>query len=289
MRKFLCAALLIMPLISFSQKLLFLQDKVKGQIDFVNENHLDVYTIINQGQFVTNDLLDEKKLRNEIVRCFPSTSATGYAVLDWEGKAMEALISQKDNKALKLYIEQFVKALKIAKQLRPRVKWAFYALPYRQYWNINEVYSKRNYNLAKIIKTQDFIAPSLYIFYPVESAKKGNSEYIKKNVGLALEMGRRYKKPVYPFIWHRVHPSNKEYGEKLVDIDVFEEAIFQITNVTYNGGKIAGLIWWHAENFSYLNRAKSNVFLKEYAHVSDPNKYQKNMFQLYYNRIKKHL
>ncbi|WP_286727585.1 MULTISPECIES: hypothetical protein [Sphingobacterium] len=286
--KKLLIIIILFPFFCQAQKLLFLQDNVKGQMDFVKKNRLEVYKLINQSQFVTNDQLDEEKLRKEVIRRFPNTSSSGYAVLDWEGKAMDALISQKDEGTFKMYIGEFVRALKIAKKLRPNVKWGFYALPYRQYWNINDTFRNKNYRLVEILKNQDFIEPSLYTFYPEAVSRKSNSEYIHKNISLALELGRKYNKPVYAFIWHRVHPSNKKYSEEQIPLSVFEEEIAQMLS-SYNGYKISGLMWWHSENYSCLNRSKSRVYAKEYEDISDANSYQRAIFQRYFDSIKKYL
>lgn len=277
------------PFLSTAQNLLFLQDNVSGQKEFVQKNNLDTYIIINQGQFVTNDLLDEDKLEKEINKRFPIASSNGYAVLDWEGKAMAALVQQNDRSQLELYIEQFIKALQIAKRLRPNVKWAFYNVPNRFLSNISNSFKEKNYRLADIIKCQDFLAPSMYILDPSSDTKISNLKIIRSNIKLTLEMGLKYNKPVYPFIWQRVHPNNKMYNEQLVPISYFKDYIGEIMNTSFNGTKVSGLIWWQCENYYYLTRSKSKVYAREYANLKDRNRYQKDMFQQYYNSIKKYL
>ncbi|WP_367329740.1 hypothetical protein [Sphingobacterium multivorum] len=281
---------LSVPVSTFGQKLLFLKDSNSlGQKQFVLNNNISTYEIINQGSFVTDEVLDEGRLKKEVIKHFPNIKSEGYGVLDWEGLAMETLVHQKDIKKLDFYIGQFVRALKIVKSMRPLVKWSFYALPFRSYNIFNESFIQKNYRLAEIIKEQDFIAPSLYIFYIDDSAKTANSKYIQKNIKLALEMGQRFGKPVYPFIWQRVHPNNKINGDQLVPIPVFKNEIAEILNVKYNNKKVSGLIWWHAENYFYANRAKSKAYAKEYLDIKDVDSYQRDMFQMYYNSIKNYL
>jgi hypothetical protein len=288
MKNILLFIAFIIPFGCLGQNLYFLQEDGQAQADFVIKNEIGVYKIIYENKFVSNDLLDEVKLKKEIIKSFPQSTASGFGVLDWEGHGMQVLTVQDNDKDLRLYISQFVKALKIAKRLRPNVRWAFYALPFREYWNVNTSFKKKNYRIGEIFENQGFIAPSLYIFYPDESSSKRNKEYITNNVEFALELGNMYKKAVYPFIWHRVHPSNRMYGEQLAPISVFSKEVSQILNTSYNGNKVSGLMWWQSENHIYRNRAKSRVFSKEYNNNGDPNTYQKSMFQQYYDSIEQY-
>src|SRR5690606_22987991 len=200
-----------------------LVDDVKAQKEFTSENRLNTYKILNQSLFVTNEKVDYNKLDKILQKKFPTRFTSGILVLNWEGKALDELISQKNIKEFNFYKKQFINALLHVKKKRPNVKVGFYALPFRQYWNIDESFYIKNNALIDILKNQDFLAPSQYVFYIDNGSVKGNLNYIQKNVEYALKLGKQLNKPVYPFVWQRVHPSNKCVGEALIPLNIFEK------------------------------------------------------------------
>lgn len=276
---------------SFAQSfdLRFFSEQVSGQKQFLQENNLNTYKIFYQQFFLTDNKLDIKKLDALLKKSYPNKNSGGMLVLDWEGKGMDVLTKQNNTKEFNFYVAQFKSALKYVKDLRPNVQVGFYALPFRQYWNINKSYYSKNEKLMSILSMQDFIAPSLYIFYPTERYKSSNKEYVDKNVSFALQIGEKLGKPVYPFIWQRVHPSNRQDGNKLVPIGFFSQTIKDILDTKYQGKGVKGLLWWHSENYSFQTKEKSAALKKEYRSVSNANDYQKKMFQSYYNSIKTYL
>jgi len=75
---------LSIPVSTFGQKLLFLKDSNSlGQKQFVLNNNISTYEIINQGSFVTDEVLDEERLKKEVIKHFPNIKSEGYGVLDW--------------------------------------------------------------------------------------------------------------------------------------------------------------------------------------------------------------
>lgn len=280
----------LLPFFVFSQKidLRFLTDNDASK-GFVKENNLNTYKIYYQQFFVTNEKVDYEKLEKLLEKSFPSKTSSGMLVLDWEGKGMDVLVKQDDKKKLAYYKSEYIKALTYVKKKRPNVKVGFYAIPFRQYWGIGDTFISKNNNLIDIIKKQDFIAPSLYTFYIDTQNLKGNHEYINKNLDYALKLGQQLNKPVYPFIWHRVHPSNKKAGNELIPVDFFKNSIKDILSVKYNGKTIKGLFWWHSEDYSYRTRKSSKVISQEYKNINNIYSYQKNIYQNYYDSFKNNL
>jgi len=203
---------------------------------------------------------------------------------------MDVFKSQTNKQKLQNYIDEFVKSLKYAKQLRPNVKWGFYHLPYLSYWDkATSTNAKKAFNLADIYRQSDFIAPSLYSFYPDSKHTTNNNSYLKNNLELALKIGKQYHKPVMPFIWHRVHPANKSTGGGLLPMAYFKETVREIANASYQGHKATGIFWWHSESYSFRNQSKDKAVSLEYKSVSDEQTYQYDMFEKYYNGIKEYL
>jgi hypothetical protein len=273
-----------------SLNLLFLTDAgAAGQAKFVQENNLETYTIFYQQFFVKENKVDEKMLQKQIETRIPNINATGFAVLDWEGEAYETFKNNQDNKKIKYFVKEFVKAIKVAKKLRPNVKWGYYNLPYLSYWTRPGTINNIDQKLNQIYVNEDFIAPSLYVYYPDEKHNTSNMNYIKNTLRAALMNGKQYKKPVYPFIWQRAHPRFKDRSSELLPEIYFKETVKTIANFETNGIKAEGVFWWHSESYTYRNKNKFKTAEKEYSKVTHVEQYQYNFFKRYYNSIKAYL
>lgn len=257
--------------------------------EFADKNKIKTYSIIYDNSFVINEKVDFQKLDLIVNKLFPQRYDHGFLVLDWEGKGFESLKDQKNQKEFSYYKKEFISAIEFIKRIRPNVKTGYYGLPFRQYWNINKEFYLKNEALLSIIKKQDFIAPSLYTFYIDKPYEATNIEYITKNVQYSLKIGKKLNKPVYPFVWHRVHKSNRNFGEKLIPVNTFKNTIQKIIDLKYDGIGIKGLFWWHAEEFFYADRHQRKSIAYEYKNVKNAGAYQYSIFQRYFDVIKKYL
>ncbi|SFW65262.1 Hyaluronidase [Sinomicrobium oceani] len=284
------ALLLSFSFLSWGQSkldLLFIQDPdIKGQKTFVQENELSTYTIFYQNFFVTDNKVDEAKLKRQIESKIPSETATGFAVLDWEGEAIKVFQNQDDQEKLDFYINEFLKAIRLAKKLRPNVKWGYYHILYISYWGKISDFRKQNKKLEPIIREQDFIAPSLYVYNTGLRYKISGHKYLRKKLLQALEMGDKYNLPVYPFVWHR---TPKKTGHEFIPVEVFEHVVNLISSTEYSGKTAKGIFWWHSESYSYRNRKRFDVAKREYFNVKDLDTYQYDMFKEYYGSIEKYI
>ncbi|WP_200980060.1 hypothetical protein [Echinicola sp. 20G] len=269
-------------------KFLIRQDEgILGQSKFIEENNLEVYEIFYQQFFLTEGKLDTLKLKKQIEIQIPNKSSTGFAVLDWEGEAIATFRNQTSDEKVDSYIGQFICGLKLAKKLRPKIKWGYYHILTLSYWGSIEEFRKQNKKLESIIEIQDFIAPSLYVYNPnLVKYQESNLNYLRNKLLQSLEMGVKYDKPVYPFIWHRT-PIAANKGNALVQKKYFEEVVELISTTKYEGRKSEGIFWWHSETFSYRNRDKYEVTEKEYLGIVDYNLYQYSVFMDYFKVIEK--
>lgn len=278
----------------FSQKseltLFFLTDNaIKGQQKFAKEYNIPKFDIIYQQFFLTNNKLDKEKLRKEIETRFPSKKAQGICVLDWEGDPIATFRDQSDKTKFDSYKKEFIEAIKFAKKLRPNVKWGYYHLLHLTYSGEIATFREQNSNLEDIIREQDFIAPSLYVYDPEERFQKGNLRYMRNKLLQALEMGQKYNIPVYPFVWHRTPSREKNAGYELIPVKYFQETFDLITNTEYKGVKSKGILWWHSEGYFYRNRKKYSIAEKEYKNVTDIDGHQYKILQTYFNSIKEYI
>lgn len=279
---------------SFAQteklKLYFLKDAdIKGQELFVQQHNVAEFSIIYQQFFVTNNKLDERKMKEQILKKFPSENSSGFCVLDWEGDPIRNFKEQSNKQNVDTYKRDFIKAIRLARSLRPNVKWAFYHILSLTYSGRIENFRLKNNYLEDVIKEQDFIAPSLYVYNPSEKYQKGNENYMRNKLLQALEYGKKYNIPVYPFVWHRTPSKTKNAGNELIPIVYFQKAIQLINSTKYGDVKAKGIFWWHSESYSYRSRKQFPVANQEYRNINDVNSYQKKLFDSYYNSIRRYI
>ena len=205
----------------------------------------------NTGDF------DENIFVNSIHKFFPNEKDNSLLCLDLENKLFEDLKKEKGNPEYKHAIERFIKMVSLAKKLRPHLKIGIYGLPFRVFWEHTRVWNEGG-KLDPLLQNCDVIFPSLYVLYPAkEIGLKKNLLYLEENLQCALEVGARLKKPVIPFIWNVVHPSNRRHGGELVDVDELLEYVNLIRSYTYKNEKVKGIIWWEPDPTSFKKMVKS--------------------------------
>jgi len=142
----------------------------------------------------------------------------------------------------------------------PKIKWGFYAIPFTTNWDTMSGFLDRNNHIEKLLKEVDVLFPSMYMFYDdgiVGTLK--NSEYITSNIEKSIELGKKYGKPVYPFVLHRFHPSNEKLGWLLMENSFWEDYVNKIVSCEYNGNYVDGIVWWSADTYFYGRKDGMNM------------------------------
>lgn len=270
--------LLVFQAFTYGQDIIMANSSSNGVKSFIKDHNLKYVDFIYQNSFVTNNNYDEDKLISTINKMFPNPNQSGMAILDWEGIGFNSLIKQND--LGKKYRDQFSKAIIKAKSMRPNMKWSFYALPTREFWSMNEGWREKNKNLMSLYANFDFFAPSLYIFYSLGEVKKEmHYKYIDTNIDLAKDLAKKLNIPIYPVVNQRYHPSNRKFPNQLVPEELFRLYVSRIRQ-----NKVAGIIWWHSEEYNY-NISKTNVvYGKDYINKTKDIAH-KEMFNKYYRQI----
>jgi hypothetical protein len=142
---------------------------------------------------------------------------------------------------------QWITVIQEVRKARPRLKIGLYAIPFRVWGS----WQKINFNPAgkydNLLSLVDFIAPSVYIQFADEVVGHArNIQYIKDNLDIALTFGKRLNKPVYPFIWHRIHPFADMYPYELIQTDVLANYVKFISTYSLNNYKSSGIYFWEA-------------------------------------------
>lgn len=148
------------------------------------------------------------------------------------GDASEAEVRQN--------ITKLVQVIEWMREAAPSLKYSIYSIPpIRDYWTPVRRHpaglkSWRSLNqfLKPIADASDFITPSLYTFY---DDVPGWVTYASGNIEEAQQFG----KPVYPFLWCRYHPSNRQRRNQFIDGNFWRT---QLETVRDRGAN--GLVLW---------------------------------------------
>lgn len=281
----------------FSQpKLLFaLEPNNVEQATFVKRNGIQDVIVVYQQYIITSNELDETKLRRNINRLIPDKNFTGYVVLNWEGPGYSALINnQVDNpQRFQKYLAQFIRSVDIVKEMRPNVKISYFDIPQRKAdrRTVEQWYRFAN-GLKPLLEKLDFFSPNLYSSYLENEEKKDNLENINKHLSFALEFGKKFNKPVYPFMWHRIQPSGTKHRYANIPTNQFSKEVKYALNLKNDDEKIAGIIWWQSEQYDTYRHARQNQIGYKNADVRvirDTKETQSNFFQRYYDSIKAYI
>ena len=187
-------------------------------------------------------VVDKESFIKNIIKFYPNLSSNDILCIDLENKVYRDLADYDAGTAgYQKASSAFVWMLKTVKKMRPNVKVGIYGLPFRAYYPN----AKNTNKLDVILSCADYIFPSLYTMYPdSQIGKLRNEKYLKENLSIALEYGIRLKKPVIPFVWSVVHPSNTLSGGQLLSSNEVVQNLKLIENFSYKNTKVKGVVWW---------------------------------------------
>ncbi|MBF4465675.1 hypothetical protein [Flavobacterium sp. LC2016-12] len=248
-----------------TQKLMVGQNNFK-QYNLMLQIHIDPK---NTGK------VDQEVFIRSVKGFFPDSTSSGILCIDLENQAYKNLYNYDINTPeFKEASALFIWMLKKVKEIRPNVKVGFYGIPFREYYTNKKNTSK----LDVILSGVDYIFPSLYTMYPDKQiGKSRNEKYLKDNLQVALEFGIRLNKPVVPFVWNIIHPSNKLYGGQLVDKNEMIQNIEFIKKFKYKNTSASGVVWWDPDSKSFSKMNKTKLDIQE----QEPKYIQSKLFQNY--------
>jgi len=230
----------------------------------LNEKKVKRAVLINGGAIdVLNDNnVQKSKIITALNNAVPNKESDALIVIDIEGEKMKKLKSAKKAGEVDRILQYYIDVYKFAKKYRPNATIGFYGFPWRDYWHRNEKWRKSNNTLLPLFKEVDAIFPSVYDFYvdDVDVSKKSDSLYVSDNIKESLRIASSFDKPVYPFIWHRYHVSNKKKSRQFIPKQEFQNHIEAIITAEYEGKFVEGIVWWSSERYYYnvSSRGKKN-------------------------------
>jgi hypothetical protein len=246
-------------------------------------NDIGTVQLIGGGDISSGNTLNINTLTltKAIRKAFPDSLMQGIGVLDWEGKELGILRRlPATDPSFKTALSKMMTLLDIAQQLRPNVSWGFYGLPVREFWKRNSDWRESGDRIMPLLQKQDILFPSVYLLYSSAAVTTLTaSDYTKDNVRQAIRLGAKVNKPVLPFVYHR-YPDFS-----LVPLDVFRKQAEDILSQEVAGKKVAGIVWWGADNYYY--RTKNKVLVREAAREQDAQQHFDSLIQQYSQELLK--
>lgn len=190
-----------------------------------------------------NSNIDLDLYKRNLLKLIPDRNDNSLLCIDIENIQFEKLkkgnLSEQSKSA-----NAFYELLKLTKSLRPKLKIGFYGIPFNFYYDSQNTFNSIQ-KFGSLLNEVDVLFPSVYIYYPEkQKGVNSNLQYLEKNLVVALNLGTKFNKPVYPFFWYLVHPSNKKFGYSMLSKDEVNQYLSFMNNFTYNGKSISGIIWW---------------------------------------------
>ncbi|MBN8553841.1 MAG: hypothetical protein J0L93_00165 [Deltaproteobacteria bacterium] len=193
--------------------------------------------------------LNDSILRNYLLENF-TRDFSGYLILDWEERGLERLNTNPKSATQETQIQEFLRGLQIVHSVLPSAKAGYYAIPFRYYYNRNATWRALNDTAQRIIDASDAVFPSVYVFYlSSQVGRSANLDYISDNIKEALRMAGN--KPVFPFIWARVHNSNTTSPYRTFDSADFQAYVTGALQTLETNSKknSRGIVWWGSDKY----------------------------------------
>ncbi|MFN4007270.1 MAG: hypothetical protein ACK4HE_07150 [Chitinophagaceae bacterium] len=191
---------------------------------------------------------------------------SGIVTIDWEGVGYNYLkfATRVRKDSADFIINEYLKLIRIGKQLLPKAQWGIYDIPFATYWSwLSDTWKQRIDLMDRLLKEVDVLMPCLYDYYPASTTigKQYDSLYITQCLQKSLQKSVQFKKPVMVWVWHRYHDYIEASGLQLIDTTEFIQHMRWIAQVQYKGKRVQGVIWWHED--LYFLRIKKPVLVAE--------------------------
>ncbi len=190
-----------------------------------------------------------------------NSNKVAYVFPDWEGEIHKNLRTTNLSDPDFLYSEKrFIEIGNLIRADRPNIIDGWYGLPWNTYYTTNTTLV--NYNMPvtkfdKILAPMSWITPTFYLPFAEEEQNKGRDKTIKYfhyMAKLCIETAHRLgNKKVVPWVWHWVHPTNKNgFANMLLRPDQFADHLKilkdyrhpTIKNPDATPRGLDGVLWW---------------------------------------------
>jgi len=197
-------------------------------------------------------VIDERSIKEGLNILYPDKESQGFIAIDIESKLYQNTKDyDKGNSNFEEGIAGLMRLVDIVKNERSKLKVGLFGIPFT-FLNENQKVQNKDQKLDQLLKNVDYISPELYIRYPdKEKGFDANKKYLEENLKVALDYGKRLGKPVIPYVWYVIHPSNEKYGRELISQSEMTSYLKIIKDYQYKGRKAGGVIWWEPWKTNY--------------------------------------
>ena len=260
---------------------------------FMQQNNVKELPVIYTKMVDPDNSLtvNEQALSAAINKYIPDSNASGYACIDWENKLSAALqLANQNSPEFKNAQNEFIKALKIAKRLRPKILWGFFGVPFQPLDPKDSRKVNPDIPLAKMV---DVYFPQLYFDYNQDRSGglRSNTEkdlWVKYNLASVLKVADKYNKPVLGFIWHRFYSAGfKQNSLQLIPDYELDGYVKSILKLSYNGRHVVGLTMWGNDTYFFGSKDQGQPLQDEFNSTgrSDFSSYHDDLITKYLTRI----
>lgn len=254
LRKFLIPELCIFfaPLLAFSQNptkenIILYTFKPPTLLDYFDKENIQTAKLLTSTAIDPKGqgIIDTFDIKRYLTLFYPDSLSKGICVINIEDSVFYNLRLDSSIPQFREAEKRFILILKIVKKIRPNVSFGIYGIPFGVYYPEQTKYNQGG-KFDKLFGYCDFIAPSFYINYSDQQiGHVRNINYLQTNLQIALNYSGRLNRPVIPFIWELIHPSNKEFGGTIIPKDEYLDFANFLINYVYKGISIKGLFLWN--------------------------------------------
>jgi hypothetical protein len=229
---------------------------------FYNDDKYWQYQFLGQWNIDRDNkgIIDYNLIRRKITQLYPNKYDRGFLSIDLENKLYRNLKTPVYTKEAFEAGEQFIAMVNFIRNQRPNLKIGIYGLPfvfmeYKYHSLVN------NYEVLKpILEKVDYISPSLYLNHNFnDKSKEYTKKYIEGVLQYSLELGRELSKPVYPYIWYLLDPSNnKVTGGEILSFEQMDFYLSTIKKYRYKKQGVSGVIWWESSDNGRMKIIRNN-------------------------------
>lgn len=231
--------------------------------------------------------LNKASFSKSIQKAFPDKNYSGLIILDWEGEDFDVLkFKPINNNTYNNSLKKYLDLVKYTRQLRPKAQIGIYDIPMAIYFvKVDTTWRRRNSLIESLINACDVLMPSLYDIYPTGAVSwQDDTTYITEVLKLTLEKAAKFNKAVIPFVWHRYSDAIQESGLYAIEPEEFYRQIKLMSEISYNGRRINGVIWWQ-EDLYFMNIKAPNI-VREMG-KEDPLTYREGVLLRYWDLLRR--
>lgn len=208
--------------------------------------------------------VDYQLLDSYLDKLVPDKNDSGILCIDLENEAYENVTRNVITKGSPVSRSVFSKSeqdliqlIRHVKGKRPNLVVGIFGVPFRAL-DKSRVRPNSERILDPILSEVDVIFPSLYVPY---EQKQQALTFLKLNLDRSFEYSERLGKPVIPFFWYLLFPTDSKTlrHELIPKQDMLSYITYVKEYTSASGKKISGIVWWDTPTQYSRKMIKQNL------------------------------